>query len=430
MERRTAPSNRAAAAPARAAPRSAVARPAPRAAASPAAGNIRGAEGARRVAEEAELAKQRAEARKAQMNEPYRASVPVGETREFVICDEVIDFYRFEHNFKDHEGKWTRHSGCVKEYDDCPGCRVLAKEGTYCMYLTVIDLTPYTSRRGETVPFSRKLYVVKGPQQKKMLRMAEREGNLRGLIIACTRDGEKEPRTGNDIEIVERMSEEDMQTYVREWTDKENKVHVENCFEVYDYEQIFPPVTTDDLRKIFGGAPTPGSRAANREALGDGRRAASAARAPARQDRDNWEQPEGEEEAPYEEQPEAGAAPAPAPRRAVSARPTPAARAPARAATRAAPPPAEEPYEEPPEEDGDPEYVEEAPPPPPRRAAPSRAAPAARAPAPSARPAPSRAAPSRPAPRTAAAPEPVGDDGYEDPPAPARRVSFRRGPAE
>ena len=408
MERRPAPAARSA--PSRAAPaaRPAV-RTAPAARTAPASrtaasSGYRGDAGARKVAEEDARAKQRAEQRKNQIREPFRALVPVGEQREFVVLDDRPDFYRFEHNYKNAQGEWKLHSGCVKDHDDCPACRALGKESTFCMYLSVIDLAGFTTKDGENVPFSRQLFVVKGPQQKKILRMTEREGSLRGLILLCTRDGDKEPRIGNDIEVVGRMEEADLETYVREWTDREGKTHIENCFEVFDYEALFPPVTSDELRALFGGAPTPGSRAAN-SAVHSGARATTRA-APRREDRDGWEDPEAE--GTYEEGAE-GDAPPPA---------RPAARAPARPASRTrTAPPAEEVYDEP---EGEPEAA-----PAPRRTA-----------------APARPAPARPVTRTRAAPPPAeevyeeggpeGDPGaeevYEEDPAPPSRPAARPAP--
>lgn len=251
----------------------------------------RGEEGMRRVDEEIAKAKERAELRKTQGKMPFRFRLAVGESRQMVIVDDKPDFYRYEHNSQDSDGRWNIFNGCVKESANCPACTVLKKESYYAMYLTVIDLTPFENKQGEEVPFSRKLLVVKNQQQKKFLRLYEKEGTLRGAVFECHRDGEKEPAIGSDISFVEWMPEDELVTYTREFKDREGKRHVEDCSEPYDYEALFPPATEDELRAVFGGEPSPGSRAANRSALGA--RGATARRSSKVED--DWEDPEANE---------------------------------------------------------------------------------------------------------------------------------------
>lgn len=296
--------------------------------------------------EEAAKAKARQEARKNQQNMPYRFRVPVGETRQVVVLDAAPDFFQYEHTLKGPEGFWNVHTGCIKEHDACPVCEASGKDSTYCMYLSVLDLTPYTNRNGEEVPFSRKLFVVKNQQQKKIMRMFQREGTLRGAILNCTRDGEKEPQIGNDIELDNWMEEADLATYQREWVDRENKVHVEDCSQPYDYEALFQEPTAESLRALVGGRPTPGSTAANREAL---------SRPAARRDRDDWE--DADAQGTYEDEaaaPPRRAAPAPARRAPAAAAPARTAARPAPVARRAAPAPV---VEEEQQAEGE-EYVE------------------------------------------------------------------------
>lgn len=403
--RRTAP-----AAPARRGATAAPARPAARTAGR---SQYRGDEGMRRAAEEIEKNKEKERLRKERGHAPMRFRMASGETKQVVILDDKPDFFQYEHNAKDADGKWRIFSGCVKESDNCPACSALGKESYYAMYLTVLDLTPFELRSGETVAFSRKLLVVKNQQQKKFMRMYEKEGTLRGMILDLTRDGDKEPAIGNDIEFVDWMPEDELLTYVREWTDREKKRHIDNCHEPFDYETIFPEPTTEGLRAQFGGSAAPGSRAAEEAELGGARRGARRAPPP----EDAWEddEPKGQ----YGDDPEDPAPPAR--RGARTAAPVRGRRgAPAPAVEEEAADPGEEAELRYAEEDIDPEsglpyedavpLEDDDPPPPPARGRRPVAAPA---------PAAGR--------RTRAAPPPAEEEGPEGDPEP--EVPPRRGAA-
>lgn len=251
-------------------------RPAPRAAARGSSTGaarpsafIRGNQGRSRTDEELQHAKDKQEQRRAQANKPFRLYVPVGETRQFIVCDDAPDFFLYEHALKDAEGRWGRlFSGCIKEFATCPVCRVAERESYYAMALTVVDLTPFDTRDGDTVDFSRKLLIVKPQQQKKFLRFYQKEGTLRGALFATTRDGDKDATIGNDIEFLEFVSEDEMATYVRSWKDREGKKHTEVCSEPFVYEEVFDEPTEESLLALVGGDPVPGSRAANERELG------------------------------------------------------------------------------------------------------------------------------------------------------------------
>lgn len=245
--------------------------------------HFRGEEGRRRAEQELEKQRAAAEARKSGQGQPFRFRVPVGETRQVVVVDDAPDFFQYEHNLKNPKtGFWDIFTGCVSEYDNCPVCESSGKDAYYAMYLTVIDLTPYKSKSGDQVDFSRKLMVVKPAQQKKFTRFFEREGTLRGAIFDMTRDGDKDSSIGNDIEFVEFMPEDELATYTREWMDREKKRHVEDCTVPFDYEKLFPEPTVDALRAIVGGRPAPGSREQEQEELGGSSRRAPSRGAPTR----------------------------------------------------------------------------------------------------------------------------------------------------
>lgn len=231
--------------------------------------SFRGEDGRRKAEEELERQKAKADMRKQQGNQPFRFRVTVGEEREGVILDESPDFFRYEHNMKDNNGKWSVFTGCVKEWDNCPACAALDRESYYALYLSILDLTPFETRDGEEVEFSRKLLVVKPQQQKKFIRFHDKEGSMRGAIFRFTRDGDKDSAIGNDIEFTgEWMDEDELAEYVREWKDREGKTHTEECGEPYNYDELFEEPDTEQLRALVGGAPAAGSRREEDRELG------------------------------------------------------------------------------------------------------------------------------------------------------------------
>lgn len=233
---------------------------------------LRGAAGMSRTDEEIQRGKEKAEQRKQQAGKPFRFYIPSGENREFIICDDAPDFFMYEHALKDSDGKWGRlFTGCIRENDNCPVCAEAERESYYAMFLTIVDLTPFETRDGQEVLFSRKLLCVKPQQQKKFIRMYQQEGTLRGAIIKAFRDGDKDAQIGNDFELLGWADEAEMESYFREWKDQKGVNHEEECGEPFVYEELFEEPTAENLRAIVGGEPPPGSRAANSRELGGSR---------------------------------------------------------------------------------------------------------------------------------------------------------------
>jgi hypothetical protein len=248
----------------------------------------RGEAGRQRVEEELEKQKQRKAQRQAQQNQPFRVYVKPGTTKEVVVLDDAPDLYIYEHQLKDPQtGRWNIFTGCIQDTDNCPVCQVTGKEGYYALVLSVIDLEPYTTRDGKTIEWSRKLMVVKASQIKKFTRRFEKEGSLRGAVFELSRDGDKEPSIGSDIELIEFMEEGDLAQYKRSWKDREGKTHNEDCSVPYDYDQIFEEPTYESLAAKVGGAPAqPGSTREAEEELDKG------------SDDNDWDEEDEKEEKP------------------------------------------------------------------------------------------------------------------------------------
>jgi hypothetical protein len=197
------------------------------------------------------------EARKAKGFEPFRFWTPVTETRQLVIIDEAPDFFRYEHALKDkRSGRYDNFLPCINEDANCPVCSVSEKPAYFAMYLTVIDLTPYENKDGDEVPWSKKMLVVKPAQQKKIARLYEKHGSLRGMILDMTRDGDKDAAIGNDIEFVDFMDEKELDDFYDTYKDKEGKKVEIIGGEVFDYDKIYPEMTEKQLATVAGVSDT------------------------------------------------------------------------------------------------------------------------------------------------------------------------------
>jgi len=243
----------------------------------------RGAAGLKKMQEEQDRAEARREAAKNRVREPFRFFCSVGETREIVIVDDSPDFFRYEHQLKDARTKrWSLFTPCIDATANCPVCAASDRPSYYAMYLTIIDLTPYTNADGDEVEWSKKLLVVKPAQQKKIARLYEKHGTLRGMRLEMTRDGEKDASIGGDIEFLDFMEEDELQEFVTEYEDKEGKVHEVIGDEPFDYEAIFPEMTDKQLRALVGGAASTGNREDDDREIG---------RSSRRRDRDDDDDP-------------------------------------------------------------------------------------------------------------------------------------------
>lgn len=221
--------------------------------------------------EEEERAAARREMSQQSAGMPFRFFCPVGETRRFIIVDDAPDFFRFEHALKNQATKrWDLFTPCIDEEANCPVCKEAERPAYFAMYLTVIDLEPYINRDGEEVPWSKKLLVVKPAQHKKINRLYEREGTLRGMLVEVTRDSDKDASIGNDIQFVEFVPEEELAEYETVYIDSKNKEHEVIGHEVFDYDELFPAMTEQQLRALVGGRAEPGSREDDERSTGRG----------------------------------------------------------------------------------------------------------------------------------------------------------------
>lgn len=257
-------------------------------------GLVKGAAGRDRIGKELQKSKEKAAARQAQYNAPRRFWMPPSSERNIILLDREPWAFRYEHALMNNEsGKRDFFVPCLQENEDCPACHVDEKEGTYIMYLSVLDLEPWTTRKGVLVEYTRRLYPVKARQQNNFKRkydaLVERGRDLRGCKVKLYRDDDRSPVIGNEFEWTGRVSEAKLERYKNEYQDRKGKTHVEDLGQPFNYEELFPEVSRKDLAIMVGhDVPVPGSQEESQKA--------------ADEDVDGWDDT-GSEDAPWDDGP-------------------------------------------------------------------------------------------------------------------------------
>lgn len=143
------------------------------------------------------------EERLATMYGPNRVWIPAGGSQEWVFVDDT-PFCFHEHNPK-ISGNWKNWMTCLQNVSDdgVPCCEILgAKSRYYTGYLTVVDLSKWTDKKGNVHQYEIKLVGAKLKTLKKLERKKKDRGSLVGCIFKVTREDDKSPNVGDDFEFV------------------------------------------------------------------------------------------------------------------------------------------------------------------------------------------------------------------------------------
>lgn len=194
---------------------------------------------------------------------PFRFWIPYKgnqdeRTRDFIILDSDIAncpiFY--EHALPDpNTGRRTNYEMCIKEMGHCPLCEKFG-DSYYVQMISIIDLKPYTNRDGVQVNYSKKLLPVKYQLQEWFWNTCANtfNGNMRGAHIVSTRDANQRSHAiGSPNMVVEngrlvQYSEQDLVSSFGE-----DAVP-------FNYEELFPTPSAEELRAQYGGLPPAGSQ--------------------------------------------------------------------------------------------------------------------------------------------------------------------------
>jgi hypothetical protein len=199
----------------------------------------------------------------AETGKPFDVSVPIGGSLDVYILDRGEPFYRYEHSVGGSATTRARIFPCLQDTGElCPVCAKEGKSGSYVLYLTAVVPKETYTKKGERTPttrrFQKKLFPIKLKMQEKYKRLYLKHGSFRGLKLRLTRDGQMDAKTGNDVEVLGRLSEEQIRKFATgesiKGLDKDTKERIKkaNLQEPFDYEKVFPTVDAKTLSIMVG----------------------------------------------------------------------------------------------------------------------------------------------------------------------------------
>lgn len=163
-------------------------------------------------------------------------------------------FFLSEHQIK-QDGHWRNWYTCLKDISEDGSCP-LCEEGdnpAYICAFTVIDHTKFTTKKGTKVVASKRLLVLKSTARNKVLKQKERrDGDLVGCKFEVTRYNKKEAATGEDWEFLQRVDMKEFGEALKEAGVIPEGQTVEEFLHPYDYEEIFHPLTPEEMRTAAG----------------------------------------------------------------------------------------------------------------------------------------------------------------------------------
>ncbi len=224
----------------------------------------RGADANQHRARELERQQQRRE----QGYAPFRYWLPVGAQGDIIILDNDLGPCFYEHAIPGPGNDWSKvvHELCPKEYDTCPLCagQQGQKESYYIMFLSIIDLRPYTKRDGTVINWGRKLLAVKANGQNFFVRLLERcNNNLRGTHLLMTRDSQQSLNIGNPEFVTSYTEEQLVESFshaeVKSSQDGRILKAANEDMSPYAYGKVFRRPSGEDLRKRYGGVAPAGA---------------------------------------------------------------------------------------------------------------------------------------------------------------------------
>ena len=209
---------------------------------------------------------------------PRRHWQPAGTTNRLLFLDDDPTCL-WEHNAKIN-GSWKWWEPCKirnKMEATCATCERYDDRWPYFTGLfTVMNLTPWTSKKGHIFNLQREIFSPKlgGKDKpgvlKKVEKLKAKHGRLRGLVFDVERSGAKTESCGDDFELVEKIDPGDIAafrdkmvaehlTLINEKLAADKRMTPEkflqrNPWEPFNFEEIIKPRTNAELRAILGVA--------------------------------------------------------------------------------------------------------------------------------------------------------------------------------
>jgi hypothetical protein len=204
----------------------------------------------------------------AERNKPWEVSVPIGGTLDVYILDEGEPFYTYQHDIGGGPNQRAKTYPCLQDTGEpCPLCQSEGKAGYFILYYTaVIPVEKYTKQDGTEVTrrFQKKLFPIKIKMMEKYKREFIRQGgSMRGVRLRLIRDSKMDPKTGNDFEVLGKLSEAQIKAYAngevknkegKNILDKETRERVkrQDLLKPFDYNRTFPVVDAKTLSQMAG----------------------------------------------------------------------------------------------------------------------------------------------------------------------------------
>lgn len=197
---------------------------------------------------------------------PIRFWMKPDSEAEVIILDNSLDFGFYEHNLIDPQtGKWGNTECCVQETEVCPLCE--AGSNPYMvLFLTVIDTKEYVTKKGQKIPFTKKLFPVKvGNTMNTIQKIAKQFKGLRGIKLSLSRSGKQNsPSVGDTILPIEKISEDELKELynTKEIKSNEGKLLYPAGYYLvpFKYMELFKPLSAAELRDLYGGNVPLGSK--------------------------------------------------------------------------------------------------------------------------------------------------------------------------
>jgi len=206
---------------------------------------------------------------------PRRVWVPPGKTTRFMFLDDDPSKF-FEHQFF-YNGNWRNWEPCIVRNKIGPSCPICdASDKNYAAYVglhTVINMTPWFTKKDVEVCFSREIFAARlGSDEKpgvlkKLKKLSEKYGRLRGLVFDIERPGKKTEVCGSEFELVEQIDPKGIREYataqLKDYIDRTNKKATQdkqltmeqqwkrNPWEPYNFEEVIKPRSYEELKGMF-----------------------------------------------------------------------------------------------------------------------------------------------------------------------------------
>lgn len=197
----------------------------------------------------------------AEKNKPWEISVPIGGTLDVYILDEGEPHAGYQHDIGGGPNQRAKSYPCLQDTGEpCPLCASEGKAGYYILHYTAVAPKETYEKDGKTVTrrFQKKLFPIKIKMMEKYKReFIKQGGSMRGVKLRLIRDSKMDPKTGNDFEVLGKLTEAQMRKFANgdfQGADKETRDRIKRAdlMKPFDYDKVFPVIDAKTLAQIAG----------------------------------------------------------------------------------------------------------------------------------------------------------------------------------